>query len=40
MQEDESYDGNDLVGIVEEKDCGSEVASWGWIHRLFWEEVM
>ena len=29
MQEDVSYDGNDLGGSVEEKDCGSEVASLG-----------
>ena len=29
MHEDVSYDGNDHVGGVEEKDCGNEVASLG-----------
>lgn len=37
---DESYDGNDFVGGVEERDCGTEVASFVDTHRLFWEEVM
>lgn len=29
MQEDVSYDGNELVEGTEEQDCGSEVASLG-----------